>query len=389
MSRIKLILDTQFGSTGKGLIAGHLALRDNPDTLMTAWAANAGHTFIDRFDRKFVHTMVPNGVVSANLRRILIGPGSLINPKALRAELDALPPGMLKNVDVLIHPNAAVITREHQDLEAGPMTKIGSTKKGVGEAAIARIRRDPTNMNTALMRDYREIGETLLPHPDLESAGLGMMVAGSIEEFNNAVDASRRIQIEGAQGYSLSMYHGFYPYTTSRDVSTAQTLADVGLPWAMTRETTVIGCARTYPIRVANRYDEEGNQVGWSGPCYDDQGEISFADLGLEPELTTVTKLPRRIFTFSHEQMDAAIRQCGVEELFLNFVNYLNTPEEVQTLVEAIEDYSGECFVRYLGTGPSDHDVIDLGDPDGDRFTLEVQGQIIRAQQRRIQAIAA
>jgi len=61
MNHCTLICDMQFGSTGKGLIAGYLAKRDEPDTLVSQWSANAGHTYIDSEGRKFVHCMIPNG----------------------------------------------------------------------------------------------------------------------------------------------------------------------------------------------------------------------------------------------------------------------------------------------------------------------------------------
>jgi adenylosuccinate synthase len=347
-----VIIDLQYGSTGKGLIAGFLAERDAPDTLATAWAANAGHTYIDKQGVKYIHTMLANGVVSRRLKRILIGPGSLIQPDDLLRELQEAQAkaGLdLNHVDILIHPNACVITQEHRDLEQGPMTKIGSTKKGVGEAAIQRIRRDPDNMNVAY---------AALPgkHP------LGAFVV-TAAEYQNALDATHRIQIEGAQGYSLSMYHGFYPYCTSRDVSTHQVLADCAIPVRMARNVEVIGTVRSFPIRVANRFDEGGNQVGFSGPCYPDQHELDWErDLGRKAELTTVTKLPRRIFTFSPTQLLEAVRMCGAQTLFLNFVNYCPTKADAVSLIDNVErTVSPElACVGYVGMGPTESDVLDL-----------------------------
>ena len=71
-----IVVDAQFGSTGKGLIAGYLAERDQPDVVMTAWSANAGHTYINAEGRKFVHCMLANGIVSPALTHVLVGPGS-------------------------------------------------------------------------------------------------------------------------------------------------------------------------------------------------------------------------------------------------------------------------------------------------------------------------
>ena len=345
--RVNVILDLQFGSTGKGLLAGFTALRDSPDTVVTAWAANAGHTFIDSTGRKYIHTMLANGIVSKNLKRVLIGPGSVIDPDNLYKEILECR-DILRDADILIHENAAVITQAHRDEEAGPMTKIGSTKKGCGASAIHRIRRNPDDNNTAR--------KALVGYPVLDYAKVV-----SVAEYNAALDLSEVVQVEGAQGYSLSMYHGFYPYCTSRDVSTAQILADCGIPagdkWG---EITVLGTVRTFPIRVANRYNEAGEQVGWSGPAYPDQDETSFEELGQEIELTTVTKLPRRVFTFSKEQIYQGIRQNGVDEVFLNFANYCRTSEELFTIIKSINQSGAP--VRYLGFGPTINDVYCFGD---------------------------
>lgn len=344
MQRKTVVVDLQFGSTGKGLIAGYLATIERPDTVMTAWAANAGHTYIDQSGRKFIHTMLANGVVSPDLRRVMIGPGSLIDPKNLVDEITAASEILNGIHHVMIHPHAAVITQEHRELEAGPMTKIGSTKKGVGEAAIQRIRRNPDNMNIA----RTALRGTLLQN-----------LVCSLAEWDNAVDLSRNILIEGAQGVSLSMYHGFYPYVTSRDVSTHQILADVGMPFGDSADFDIVGTLRTFPIRVAHRYNEKGEKVGDSGPMYPDQTELSWEELGLEPEFTTVTKLRRRVFTFSMQQIVQSVRLTGAKSLFLNFCNYLTSEVDVRQFINELEDalWAYGAKVCWLGFGPTHDDV--------------------------------
>jgi adenylosuccinate synthase len=336
--QIKAIMDLQYGSTGKGLLAGRLAYDDEPDCVMTAWAPNAGHTFIDFDGRKYVHTHVANGVVSPRLTRLMLGPGSVIDPAQLRLELESVT-DRIPGVRVMIHPSAAVVHQRHRDEEKGPMTKIGSTKKGVGAAMIERIRRDPETNNSAgnepSLREFVVTPQT----------------------YRHELRLADRVQIEGAQGYGLSMYHGFYPYTTSRDVSTWQMLADVGMPngfidWKKFR---VIGTARTYPIRVAHRYDEQGRMVGNSGPVYDDQKEISFEDIGQPVELTTVTKLPRRIFTFSARQIEEAVEYNGVTHVFLNFGNYCQSADKLREIAGYIINTG--AWLRYIGMGPAVYDV--------------------------------
>lgn len=345
--RIDVIVDLQFGSTGKGLLAGYLAEKIKPDTLITAWGPNAGHTYINGVGHKFVNIALPNGIVSPNLKKVLIGPGSIIDPVRFHAEMIDYA-DLLEGVEIIIHPHAVVVMDKHRQAEAGYGFKIGSTMKGVGEAVVEKIRREVEDMNIAR--------EALMSTP------LANYVF-TVQEYNAAVDDSERILIEGAQGYSLSINHGFYPYVTSRDCTVPQIMADCGIPFGTVRhhDVRVHGVCRTFPIRVANRF-KGGVQVGTSGPCYDDQREMQWEEIGREPELTTVTKLPRRLFSFSEQQVWEACRINGVNDVFINFCNYLQDrgggiDQKLGDIMDAFEDY---CPVRWLGWGPTVNDIEEI-----------------------------
>lgn len=351
LANATVICDMQFGSTGKGLIAGYLAERDQPDVVMTAWSMNAGHTYINKEGRKFIHCMLANGVVSPLLETILIGPGSQIGIAKLFEEAKGCR-DMLQDVRILIHPNACVIQQHHIDEENATMTGIGSTKKGCGAALVEKIHRRTNQLITA---EKFAIGiETMA-----RDAGLNIRVC-THEYYMEVVWRAKRIQVEGAQGYSLGINSGFYPYVTSRECTPAQIASDVLLPLPMIDK--VVGTMRTFPIRVANRYDDAGNQIGWSGPCYEDQKEVSFEELGQETELTTVTKLPRRIFTFSEDQCIQAMGHIQPDEVFLNFANYASKEELI--IIRSIIHSCAREFTcgatRYIGTGPSVVDVEDI-----------------------------
>lgn len=354
-----LICDLQFGSTGKGLIAGYLAERDKPDTVITAWSANAGHTFIDRGGRKFVHCMLANGIVSPNLRQVLIGPGSQLDLHKLKREIEECKDILLdRGATIYIHGSACVISERHVQEEAGPMTKIGSTKKGCGAALIEKIRRDPEGraITIAQMADLREEWSTRME--DWITPDIPCYIVDNAGWQQCLLDAEH-IQIEGAQGYSLGLNSGFYPYVTSRECTPAQIVSDCAFP--MQWVTRVVGTMRTFPIRVANRYDEQGNMVGYSGPGYPDQKETTFEELGQVTELTTVTKLPRRIFTFSVEQTRQALMTVRPDEVFLNFVQYAD-PETLGVIINEIYNAAIDAGMpysplTYMGYGPAVQDV--------------------------------
>lgn len=341
-----MIIDMQYGSTGKGLLAGYLAEQKKPDVVATAWMPNAGHTYIDGNGRKFVHCMLANGIVSPRLTTVLIGAGSVIDLDGLKREITESR-DLLKHKTIIIHPHAAIVTQAHRD-EERKNVKIGSTMKGSGAAIVDRIARDPDN---------QPIAEEQITQGWLDSiAYMGINIMINEDEYDNAIRNAELIQIEGAQGYSLSIYHGQYPYTTSRDVTPNQVMADTCMPWNLDVE--VYGTLRTYPIRVANRYDEDGKMIGTSGGCYNDQHEIEWSEIGIEAEKTTVTKLPRRIFTFSQMQTREAIFRCAPDHIFLNFVNYLKDESDLDAMVDLISECGGT--VTHLGYGATASDVYEI-----------------------------
>lgn len=342
MKRIDLVMDLQFGSTGKGLLAGWLVMNSNYDTIMTAWGPNAGHTLIDAEGRKFVHIMLANGIVGPSVRRVMVGPGSVLDLDILHREIAECRDILDQNLTTIyIHPHAAVVTDEDRAEEQQKMTAIGSTKKGVGAAMCSKIARQPGRPTVA--RDFKN-------HRVFTDLGLPVVLLNDAQQWMEVYDMAHQILIEGAQGFGLSIHHGFYPYTTSRDVTPLQIMADCGVRFNDARLANVFGTARTYPIRVANRFDDHGNQVGTSGPCFPDQQEINWSDLGMDPELTTVTKLPRRLFTYSAQQMDFAFDVCSPSSVFLNFVNYITDRHMFCRINDHIMQHMS--LVIY-GTGPT------------------------------------
>lgn len=342
MNSVHVIVDLQFGSCGKGLFAGYLAETLKPDGVAIAWGPNSGHTYISAEGHKFINVALPNGIVSPNIKRIFIGPGSVINPEILLMEINQYMQ-WIKNAEILIHENAAIVTPAHRNEEAGTAFKIGSTMKGVGAAVIDKIRRDPDNNTTA---------KSMLAGTPLERFVV------SVQRYNEAMDATDTLLVEGSQGFSLGINQGFYPYVTSRDCTVNQIMSDCSIPYRNSRQgsrVSVYGVCRTFPIRVANRYDDNGDMIGWSGPGYFDQREMKWSELGIEPELTTVTKLPRRLFTFSMDQIEQAVRMNGCDTIFMNFANYMLAADAYK-LAEEINDRTG-VPVDYIGWGPTKTDI--------------------------------
>ena len=320
------IIGMQYGSEAKGALAGYLALQNKPDICVSNWSPNAGHTF-RHGDFKMVRRMLPIGSISPSCHALLLGPGSVIDIECLAEESETV----IQNI--IIHPAAAIVNQHHETMEKLSMGDGRSTKKGVGSALANRITRLPP-YNTA--SSYKT---------DLEKRVMNCSVDADL--YNSILDSADVIQVEGCQGFSLSMYHGFYPYTTSRDCSIHQLKADIG--WSNNRRLQVYGAVRPYPIRIADD----------SGPVYPDQVELSWEDIGVEPEITTVTKKVRRVFSFSKQQLRDSCRINYPDALYLSFCDYLNEEEEKSILEFLTEEL--RVPVMWSSNGPFFADMSQVG----------------------------
>lgn len=362
-----MVMDLQYGSTGKGQVAGTLGRMWEPDVVVCANGPNAGHTYCwtpaaSAAPCKIVHTVLPVSAVLPSVCNILLGPGAVFDRARLMAEIEHSI-GSLVGKRLIIHPNATMVSERHREAEKA-FVGIGSTMKGTAEAVIEKMRRH--THGAPIARETKDLEGMLgaVGPQDFE-------VLVDYNAYDQAIDHARRILVEGAQGHSLSMHSQFYPHCTSRDVSVAQVWADCRLPHQH-RSVHVIGTVRTFPIRVANRFDEAGNMIGTSGRCYDDQEEISWESLGRTPELTTVTKLPRRIFTMSTEQLTEATRYSCPDSIALTFCDYVQAEHGVGIPVYA-------NLTRYirkveLATGQRVNSVS-FGPLDTDMYSLQVEGR--------------
>jgi adenylosuccinate synthase len=339
MTKATIICDLQYGSTGKGLISGYMAHEDPRfNVVVNANMPNAGHTYVDKDRNKFVFKVLPTAATSPHVKQILIGPGSIFSAIRLLEEVAILEEyrGDDPNWRVSIHPAAWPLDPKiHPEMEAQLMgLDIGSTRQGVLGALVDKLSRSGPS-----------------PLHALANAKLGHRINFvNRDQYRGILDWAERILVEGAQGFSLGVHEGFYPYCTSRDCTPAQIMADCGIP--LDYHAITVGTARTYPIRVG----------GDSGQWYPDQWETSWDEIQRTAERTTVTNKIRRVATFSYEQINDAIWQCRPDYIFLNFLNYLTTMAEAEEMFQRIEligqtHGDGVGIIRYMGFGDSHNDV--------------------------------
>lgn len=329
--RTYVLCDGQFGSTGKGLAADLLEQYDvatgcRVTVVGTNAGPNSGHTAILENGDKVFTQQIPVFSACRGLRKDAPQPLTVLNGGAVIDMQYVEKESNMYNVNPVIHGSAAMITAETvAEFSTTGMDKIASTGKGVGQAMAAKALR----MAGAVYKD----------HPDYPFV-----------QMNGAPNYSgHRVLLECAQGFSLGVNSGFFPYTTSRECSVPQALADAGVsPLDYGGGMMVL---RTFPIRVGNT--DKGN----SGPCYPDQKEITWEEIGKAPELTSVTKRVRRVFTFSMMQAEEAYRVNRPSAILLNFCNYLEN-EQLAPLVDMVKRMCHANVALLLGFGPKVSNIV-------------------------------
>jgi hypothetical protein len=393
------VMDGQFGSSGKGKIASYIGENaDNWSFACNSFSAQAGHWvklddgrcyFYQQLNSVAYQPEFSPGWADRPGRKLYIGPGSCIELPALLREIEEnhIVPGSLG-----IHPKATIILPVDEEFERGtggfdgaplpegsPLgtAKFGSTCHGVGSAVARKVLRRPSVLTVDKVED-------LAPY-----------LCDVAAEITRRLEKGESGLLELAQGYPLSLNGPFFPYCTSRNVTVAQALSDLFL--APKYAGPLIINLRTLPIRINSKkyIGKDGKHLTWdeiqdgvphevyegnSGHWYPDQYELSWEEVtkssgSPDPiiEMTSVTKLPRRIATFSRMNLEEAIRYNQSREdtyLSLNFVNYIDYgmtgKRDVKDISPKFLSWVGQNLgdlkrkVAFLGTGPLTDDLIDV-----------------------------
>lgn len=322
------LIGAQFGSEGKGVIAGKLA--GEMDAAVRVGGPNAGHSLYHGGTLYKMRSIPCQWVVEGSL--LYVGAGAVVNAEVLEKELASLP----FPVNLTIDPLAVLVTTEHEHAEAETIRgSIGSTAEGVGEARVARLRR----RGDAVFADSREWPR------DVRVERVLPLVQMHLQDGDT-------IMLEGTQGSALSLYHGTeYPYVTSTDTNASGIASEAGIAPSDVGHVHLV--ARTFPIRVAGPSGPMGDELDWS--------HFIRSGLVAAPEQTTVTKKTRRIAEWRDYEFAKAVevnRPCGVWLMFGDYLDPL-----VRGSGDVADSRAVMAFVRYLedtwgvpvlgvGTGP-------------------------------------
>lgn len=298
---VDILVGGQYGSEGKGHIASFIA--HEYDVLVRSGGPNAGHQVYGDPVITFHH--LPSGS-SRNLKApIILAAGSIINVQKLRKELEIT---KVNAGRLMVDENATIIDDEDIKREQELQKKIGSTAQGVGSAAARRILRSLANPQTKLAKD---------------DPFLSQYVCDTKEALGNFYAEGKKILAEGTQGSALSLYHGPYPYVTSRDTNAAGLMAETGIAPAAVRR--VIMVCRTFPIRVQSPNGEtSGPMTGETN--WDVVAQSAKVDENIlkNKEITSTTKRQRRVAHFDWELLKRSSLINMPTDIALTFADYLS-----------------------------------------------------------------
>lgn len=342
---VDVIIGGQYGSEGKGQISAFLA--NEYDILVRVGGPNAGHSVIEK-DGPYIHHQLPSGSRMNESAKLVLCAGMVLNLDKLKEEIREC--GISENRLIIDH-KAMIIADEDMENEKYLVNDIGSTGQGVGAATSRRIM--GRGKGVKLARDY----PALKPY-----------LKDSTQFLYQAFKENKRVLLEGTQGTGLSLYHGEYPYVTSRDTTVAACLSEAGISPKWVRR--VILVCRTYPIRVANPKDGSSGslkqEIKWSEVAK--RSGYSEEEL-IKTEKTSTTKRDRRVGEFEWDLLHKSSTLNGSTDIALTFVDYItksNTEarrleqlsEETINFIHEIERVSNTP-VSLISNGFNKHSIID------------------------------
>jgi len=327
-----IVIGGFFGDEGKGKIISYLAQKDNPTIVVRGGAGpNAGHTIKDG-DKTYKVRMLPSGFLNKN-SRVMIGPGVVVNPDVFLKEVNEFGSEGRSFLD----NHCGIIEQHHLDADSQGRLKekIGSTGSGTGPANSERAMR-----TLKMAKEIKSLHSYLIDVP---------------LEINSALDRNENVLIEGTQGTHLSLWHGTYPFVTSKDVTASGICADVGV--GPKRINDVIVVFKSYLTRVG------------TGPMNGELSPEETSDKGWE-EFGTVTGRLRRAAEFDFELASRAImlssaNQISITKLDVRFPDCAGAQSidqldsESKSFIKNIEDRL-RVPVTLIGTGAGVNDIIDL-----------------------------
>jgi len=341
LSKITAIVGAQWGDEGKGKITDFFA-GESDYVVRFHGGNNAGHTIIVDGVTFKLH-LIPSGIVYGTPISI-IGNGVVVDPKALLDEITYVNEKGI-NPKLMISDRAHVIMPYHIALDGALSSHQGALAAGSTNRGIAPVYADKMFRNGIRMIDllepevFREklekgyafavgimvkaLGQTFNESIDeifdtytQYGEKLKMYIQDTSVELYNAHKSGKSILFEGAQGISLDVDHGIYPYTTSSNTAAGQISTGTGVGFRDINR--IIGVVKAYLSRVG--------ESPLPSEIHGDEAELLREKGG---EYGTTTGRPRRVGWLDLVQVRQAVRVSGLTEIALTKLDVLNGFKEL------------------------------------------------------------
>ena len=332
-----VIVGCQWGDEGKGKIVDVLA--EGVDIVARyQGGANAGHT-VHVGEDEFILHQIPSGVLHPG-RRCLLGNGVVLDIRQFFEEYDGLlERGVELEGRVGVSRRAQLLLPYHKLLdkavENAAETKIGTTGRGIGPAyedkagrrglRVAdlgnpeRLHKRVAEAQERIMSRLEQLGAGVTDELEAameEALGLGerllSIATDTGPEITDALNAGKRVLLEGAQGTALDLDHGTYPFVTSSNTTAASAATGTGI--GPTSIDAVVGVVKAYTTRVG-----EGPLPSAFSPEMDEHVRTLGGEFG------ATTGRPRRCGWFDSVLARHAARVNGLTGLAVTKLDVLDT----------------------------------------------------------------
>jgi len=335
-SKITVIVGAQWGDEGKGKITDYFA-GESDYVVRYHGGNNAGHTVIVNGSTYKLH-LIPSGVLYDHPISV-IGNGVVVDPNALLNELKYLNnKGIQPRLN--ISDRAHVIMPYHKQMDAALTNHQGSLAAGSTMRGIAPVYADKMFRHGIRMIDLTEpdilkeklhkayqfnyklisaISDQVIQQDEksifIQYCQYGQKLAPYIKdvslELYCAQQNGKAILFEGAQGISLDIDHGIYPYTTSSNSIAGNIATGTGVSFRDIDR--IIGVTKAYISRVG------------IGPLPTEL-PLEKGDVLREKgkEYGTTTGRPRRVGWLDLVQVRQAVRVNGLTEIALTKLDILS-----------------------------------------------------------------
>ena len=351
-SKITAIVGAQWGDEGKGKITDFFA-GESDYVVRFHGGNNAGHTVIVDGNTFKLH-LIPSGIVYGEPMSI-IGNGVVVDPKALLNEIAYIKEKGIQP-KLMVSDRAHVIMPYHISLDAAlsghqGQLAAGSTRRGIAPVYADKMFRngirtvdllEPDVLKEKLEKGYafakgliektlessletteKEIFESYLEY----GKQLEPFICDTSVELYKALKTGKSILFEGAQGISLDVDHGVYPFTTSSNTAAGHISTGTGVSFRDIGR--IIGVVKAYLSRVGESplpseiHGEEADSLREKG------GEYG-----------TTTGRPRRVGWLDLVQVRQAVRVNGLTEIALTKLDVLNGFENLKVCTAYDIDHS-------------------------------------------------